>query len=731
MSLNLYCRIAGAALGVLWLTGCDAGDSSGSASDGGTADVTGGSGGGPGQYGASDGLGSSGEPSTSGATTDYDGDTTDEGPETTGASVDDSCVCDPEVDCGFGSCEQYCEGATDDAPTCNCEPPAGEQGPEDALELGVYDCVSCDALAGPLEIDIDIQSVKGRIFINGEKEPPPVGQMNSGKLFLYNPETGDTVFQAHTNELAFDIKAISGIYDVTYSVVTSSGGVLPWNKHALLERVGVSKLREEADDYNVTVTSKLLHGVIQVKQGDGELVDPAGPSDDGNLYLRNRDTGDEIYVGKTSENSYTSLHALAGAYELIYEVESPGATMPRNHRAVISSEPEQVGNGDTAGEVLDITIPVVVATGEFKLNGAPAPGEAQNRGKVMLRDPATEDVIELGETDDGTYSIPIVPGTYQVLYTGITSSGDTPMPMNAGAVIDTVMYTWGDAVRDINITASTVSGDVMLDGVEPPALAGDDGELWLEAGEGDADLGRVYLGTTAAGTYEATVIDGVYDLYYAQETASDLVPVNTHARLAADVQLPGGISTIPIDTILVEGDYTINGQPPALSGLEDARVFLKHDETGDSVLLGYLSEGGFSRRVVKGDYTVYYALESGGDELPVNVDGRVEQTLSLHNEPGDESGHVIDIPVVTLTGSFKYNGDEPPTDGTDYGLYYLVDRRTGDEIYLGASREQTFTERVLPGDYLLYYRHGYTGAQGSESPRNSNALIRCVSIAAP
>ncbi len=719
MSLNLYWKIAAAALGVLALSGCDSGDdgSGGGLTEDPTSDSD--------QSAGSTGLGTSGGPPST-TTEDYGSAETESDVSGAGTTGDDpeinGCPCEQDIDCGFGLCVESCDDASEDPMFCFCQ--------EQVLELGgEYDCLRCEPLLGDLDIDLTVQSVTGRILFNENMEPPPIDQASSGELFLYNPETGDKVFQASTNELAFNTKAISGIYDVAYSVVANSAGELPWNKHAVLERVGVTTLVGLTDEHSVTVKSTRLDGKIRVNTGAPEPVLPGDESDDGKLYLRNHDTGDEVYLGKTSETPYASLHVLAGEYDLVYELESPGAMMPRNHRAVLPNKVVVEATNST-GEALDLSIPVVIATGSFTLNGEPTLDDEDNRGLVMLRDPVTEDVIELGETSEGGYSLPIVPGTYEVLYTGITSSGPAPMPMNAGAVLETITISFDDPNNDINIQAVSIGGDVTIDDVAPPDHAGDDGELWLEAaGEGYEDLGRVRLGNTTEGSYATTVIEGTYDLYYSQETASDLVPVNTHARLADDVTLPGGVSAIPIDTVLVEGSYKINGVSPALSGFEDARVFLKNTDTGDSALLGYLSEGSFSRRVIKGDYTVYYALESGGDALPVNVNGRIDKTLELYGE--DESGHEIDIPVVNVKGSFTYNEDAPPTEASDYGLFYLVDRMTGDEIYLGSSREQTFAEHVLPGDYLVYYRHGYTGSEDSESPRNSNALIRCVTISAP
>ncbi|MCB9750702.1 MAG: hypothetical protein H6713_12020 [Myxococcales bacterium] len=717
-------RISAATLGTLALAGCSSPDDfrptgdtdTGGNSQNGATDES------PGTSAAtSGGPGASDTDAVTATAYETDGSGTTSGTagqaETTDASGLAPCQCDPPVSCGAGFCHAACADEEEFPAECVCE--AG------VIDTpATYGCHACEPVVGGTHnIDLAVQSVNGRIFINESNDPPPIDLQSSAKLYLLDPGSGDTVVGGLTNELAFDTKAISGVYDVAYSIVNNSEDALPWNSRAAIERVAVTEFRDEPDVRDVYVSSTFLGGKFTLNVDGQAGVEPGDGGDDGNIYLRDRVTGDSVLLGSTHDKSYTGRRVLAGEYDVVFELESPGSLMPRNH-VVVLPESAEVTAKDVTAELLDVEIPVVEISGTFLLNGGPAPGEVSDHGLVMLRDPVTQDVFELGRTSDGTYKLRVVPGVYDVLYTGLASTGE--MPMNAGAVIGQIKVGAGELVNDINIAATKVSGAITIDGATPPELASDDGELWLEGSE----LGRVRLGNTSDLTYDASVIDGVYDVYYTQQTASELAPVNTHARLSADVTLPDGLGSIDISTTVVSGVFLLDGAEPALPGLEDARVYLKDELTGDSVLLGYLSEGDFSRRVVKGDYQVYYSLEAGGGLLPVNLNGRTGQSVSATEELFDD-GHELDVRPVQLTGSLLFNGGPPPTDANDYGLYYLVHRDTGDEIYLGSSVDQQYSVNVLPGEYLIYYRHGYTAATKNESPRNSNALVGCVELMNP
>jgi len=82
----------------------------------------------------------------------------------------------------------------------------------------------------------------------------------------------------------------------------------------------------------------------------------------------------------------------------------------------------------------------------------------------------------------------------------------------------------------------------------------------------------------------------------------------------------------------------------------------------------------------------------------------------------------IDVPAVTVTGAITINGQ--PLPGTvDYGnlVLQVAPDVVGDSASLGNSNDLTYTARVIPGVYDLYYR---MLVPGPVAPQNRHQKLR-------
>lgn len=686
--------IYGSALaGALALAGCDNSDSStgsGGETDGGTS------------Y-DSNGPGSSGP----GPTTDTD--TEEPATSTTSATTGPEvqyCPCE-WINCGdVGECDGPVENPERDEPTCLC--------PEGALELG-HACFSCDPQASSGDahpLNIDVRTIEGRVLLDGDA--PPTDEAEAGALSMRDLDSGDYIELGSTTAGDFTARVATRLYDLYYSVQSNVSGEVPDNTLARLRRIPVdfSSSPVPQEDVVAELRTTVLSGSLLVND---ELT-PSGLDDYGVLLLRSPESGDELELGPTSAQSY-ELRVLKGVYEIIYEARKPGPAMPANSRGRVGEL--EIGAGQPT-EVTPITIPVVKLSGAVTINDAPPPGDKSDYGLLYLRDAASGALTLIGETSAQSYAINVLPGVYEIIYSSVVS-GVTPHNKHARVVGPIPVGAAPAMALDINIQTTPALGAITVNNAAPPTSAADDGVLTLEGVDG---LGTVVLGSTRTGLYTKSIIPGTYDVFYTQETAGAVMPQNTHARVLANVPYGALPVNVDIPVITVSGALSLSDGAEAISELEDGRVFLRDESVGDSVLLGALSQGTYSRRVIPGAYTAHYAIEAGGAVVPANGDARVSDAMTI-----DVDAPALDIviPVSDAAVAVTYNKKLPPTDKVDYGAIYLESVDSGDELYLGDTTEGTVSRRVVAGSYLIRYRHR-VGGDNRLSPLNKNVALDCVTF---
>ena len=90
----------------------------------------------------------------------------------------------------------------------------------------------------------------------------------------------------------------------------------------------------------------------------------------------------------------------------------------------------------------------------------------------------------------------------------------------------------------------------------------------------------------------------------------------------------------------------------------------------------------------------------------------------------------VDVPFATVTGSLKINGMDRATGTIDRGVY-LLRNASGDEARLAYTNAMTYTARIVPGTYDLYYRLYEGSGLSSLLPRNATAKLQTGIVVAP
>jgi hypothetical protein len=359
---------------------------------------------------------------------------------------------------------------------------------------------------------------------------------------------------------------------------------------------------------------------------------------------------------------------------------------------------------------LDIGLVDVVL--DVKLAGVDPPASEYEDGNIVLRGAGAGDEILVGSTHDEVLVATVVPGTYDVYY---EHESGTMVPANQRAKVATVDMDVGGEPIVIDIPVVPIAGSFAIDGAPPSPSSYESGVLRLvDPTSGD----EVMLGGTDAGSFAMNVIAGDYDVRW-QHFDGDEVAQNhdawvryAHFEPTAEVvqQL-----AVEIRTGLVSGAITIGGQTPSKSAYESGRIVATDAYTGETIVLGTTDAGSYETRLVHGSYLIHYERIAGGELVPANKRAWVGQL-----DVGGDTGLDVDVPVVTVSGSFRFDGVDAPPDNGDDAVITLRDASGEDVVVLGNTHDGVFEKLIVPGMYDVYYHHE---SVGTAVPLNTHALI--------
>ncbi len=610
-------------------------------------------------------------------------------------------------------------GAADDdggAPSAN-DSDGLDCGPDQVL-VG-DECISCIAASNGMSADIPVTSFALQATFNGAEAPQSSAE--DGYFVLRAPSGEDIVVVGRTSFDELSTTLLPGHYDL-YWQHDSGGSFVPRNKNARLGGLAIMR------DGTISVTgdeawkldgSTLVIDVPMVELSGAFLFNgsaaPDSSAEHGDVFLVDPATGDEVFVGDTRDGDF-NVKLIPGDYEIHYRGEATGGITPANHDARVGAMSLST---DTPEPVFDIDIDVVTVSGQFMINDAPAPPSSAERGRVTIREQFTGEMIELGSTHDGSYSLALARSRYDVLYQ--FQQGGGIVPRNKAAVVATLDLGQSQATTaslDIDVPVVALSGTFTVGGQAPPTDAANVGEIVLRSIDGEDE---VVLGDTSNGTYAVLVVPGDYEAVYRQKTSAGLVPINTNARLRDVTVTTGGTVDLDVPFAPVSGGVTLNGATPPASEYDDGRIYLRNAATGDSVLIGSTRLGAVGGLVVPGEYELSYAVEAAGVSVPQNAEAYLGQVTVVENEPLQLP---VEISSGLLTAAVTVEGQAPVPSADDIANLRLLDTATGDELTVGAVADGDFAVPLTAGRYVLLYE----AQQTTLLPANQRAVLGCYDL---
>jgi hypothetical protein len=359
----------------------------------------------------------------------------------------------------------------------------------------------------------------------------------------------------------------------------------------------------------------------------------------------------------------------------------------------------------------DVNVPSTNVSGTITLNGGSLTG-FNGYVSVTLGN-AGGDIVSLGVSR--SYSLGVIPGTYDVYYTwrdpaGTTLVTNSPIKIRSGVVIGASPVT-----LDVDVPATTVSGTFTVKGATITTWQNGDATLWLRSAAGE----DVELSTTMTGTFSALVHPGTYDLYYRQYQQGPAVPSNTSTKIKSGIVVGSSPVTLTFDVpaTAVSGAITFNGQK--ITGADKGSyVFTLRNAAGDSAeLTSDFTKATYSGLVIPGTYDLYYSYAGVGiaaPAVPRNQSGKVQSAIVVGAAP---LALDINVPITTVSGTATINGSAVTAP---IGDTLSFRNAAGDQVPFSDSGNGSLTTLAIPDTYdLVYTSHSRAG-----QPDNTAAKIR-------
>ncbi len=463
-----------------------------------------------------------------------------------------------------------------------------------------------------LDIDVTAYKIGGDFLLNNAAFP--ASEYDDANFHLDGGANGQ-VFLGNSHDQSYaDVPVLAGTYQVRYASETP-GANAPVNSWGYVTDVNITGTNGSLD-LNVTsidLDGDFLHNGVPF---------PALEYDDGTFWLETAG-GDRVSLGNSHDLSIDT-QLIPGTYDLYWELESLGNTVPFNKRARLASK--VAVNGPT----LDIDVISWPLDGDFLLNGGAFPNVEQQTGRILLQDKAAGvDDNELGKTFTGSYSRRVVQGTYAVVYQHL--DGDQ-VPQNLASLLIPSLSISKARTVDIDVPASVFMASVFHNGVLFPNSQQQVANIFLNnPTSGDLAI----LGKTSEQHFSELIVPGTYAVYYSH-IAGENVPANFRARIARDlvieppapgpVLLNGGDTEFHVTSFVYTGNFYRNDVATPALEQDDGLVVLRR--LIDEVVLGNTHDQSFSRRLIYDPeedlFQVHYQTESAGSVMPINANTRIQ-----------------------------------------------------------------------------------------------------------
>ncbi len=374
-----------------------------------------------------------------------------------------------------------------------------------------------DGAEVPVALPVSLETVNAGLEVVLDDSPAPLGEY--GRLLLVDPVDGTEIPLGNTNEAGGQITTgpvLRRNYDVYYEVVEAPTGLVPANRRALVTTLDWEAAPPASE---VPIPIELFTARVTIEP---KLAGAAPDPSDGvaEIWLRNPETGDEAYVGRTDE-AELSATVLAGSYDIVYRVVDAGTAFAANTAGVLESIVLEPGDVSSVPVALDNA----QVDGQVWLAMQPPPATPYESGLLWLVNPDTGDRVAAASTVEGTVGVRLLPGTYEVRY-GVEQGG-AQVPANVDASVGTFDLPDATAASlDVDLAPRLLTVQGTFDGAPAPG-APMSALLRLRNVESGA---RFVVGRTEAPA-ERAVLPGTYVVEYAVEEAGAELPKNTNAEV--------------------------------------------------------------------------------------------------------------------------------------------------------------------------------------------------------
>ncbi len=378
-----------------------------------------------------------------------------------------------------------------------------------------------------------------------------------------------------------------------------------------------------------------------------------------------------------------------------------------------SEEPLPIVNNDPEPDpiVIDtfvIDIPTVSFTADFHHNGMLHQSELAN-GQFFLKNLEDNERTSLGTLYEQSADITFIEGEYQLEYFHQFGDG---LPKNFPALLDQSFSLVDTTYEIFNVQSVTVGFNVQLNSQEFPSGEGNEASIWLRSVDGGSEI---YLGNTSQASIETQVVPGEYNVFYRYISGED-IPINQEFQLPNVVEIDSSTTLeIELESIDIRARFNTKEFENLFDEENIANFYIKSETTGLPTLIGSSSDSIVSAKLIPGEYELIYDYQEGVN-IPINQMTTIE-TLVV------KDGQTVIEPVVslvTLEGSYSYNGQIPSSSPYDNANLELLDLATNQRYFIGQTRELSYQAlHLLSGEYQVIYSH----RQGDELPKNKDAII--------
>jgi hypothetical protein len=203
-----------------------------------------------------------------------------------------------------------------------------------------------------------------------------------------------------------------------------------------------------------------------------------------------------------------------------------------------NSGPLKPSTAITSDGVLDLDVPAVAVSGKVTVNGAPLPATSQWGSVAFSSKTMGSASFQLDTAMGPAYAVTILPGTYDVSYSGdsaeCTGTAPPAVPCNSGVIKPAVALS-AAGVLDLDVPMVKVSGKVLLDGAPLPLGATSAADIVFAAKAGGSATSASFS-KVGGPTYSLALVKGTYV-----------------ATFNADSNSCGGTTLVPCDDQVVLG----------------------------------------------------------------------------------------------------------------------------------------------------------------------------------